>query len=94
MAFLGNICCGSLTSPNCCSRGPEQAAVKAACDDVGAALIAYSPLALGVNVFRPTVGCLCQPASWTTTLLNLSTVFWLSGKLAICRHADWKVQHG
>lgn len=30
-----------------CSRGPDQAAVKAACDDLGVALIAYSPLALG-----------------------------------------------
>lgn len=29
------------------SRGPDQAAVKAACDDLGVALIAYSPLALG-----------------------------------------------
>lgn len=30
------------------SRGPDQAAVKAACDDLGVALIAYSPLALGM----------------------------------------------
>ncbi|PSC73909.1 pyridoxal chloroplastic [Micractinium conductrix] len=30
------------------SRGPEQAAVKAACDDLGVALISYSPLALGM----------------------------------------------
>ncbi|EFN55619.1 hypothetical protein CHLNCDRAFT_23295 [Chlorella variabilis] len=30
------------------SRGPEQASVKAACDDLGVALIAYSPLALGM----------------------------------------------
>ena len=30
------------------SRGPEQAAVKAACDDLGLTLLAYSPLALGL----------------------------------------------
>ncbi|PRW57658.1 pyridoxal chloroplastic [Chlorella sorokiniana] len=30
------------------SRGPDQLAVKAACDDLGVALIAYSPLALGM----------------------------------------------
>ena len=30
------------------SRGPQQQAVKAACDDLGLALIAYSPLALGI----------------------------------------------
>ena len=30
------------------SRGPEQAAVKAACDDLGLSLLAYSPLALGL----------------------------------------------
>ncbi|KAL4421934.1 hypothetical protein ABPG77_007876 [Micractinium sp. CCAP 211/92] len=30
------------------SRGTDQAAVKAACDDMGIALIAYSPLALGM----------------------------------------------
>jgi pyridoxine 4-dehydrogenase len=30
------------------SNGPQQEAVKAACDDLGLALIAYSPLALGV----------------------------------------------
>lgn len=30
------------------SRGPEQASVKAACDDLGVTLIAYSPLALGM----------------------------------------------
>ena len=34
-------------APLACSRGTDQAAVKAACDDMGVALIAYSPLALG-----------------------------------------------
>ena len=38
--------CPALPCP-ACSRGPEQASVKAACDDLGVALIAYSPLALG-----------------------------------------------
>lgn len=33
--------------PPACSRGPDQLSVKAACDDLGVALIAYSPLALG-----------------------------------------------
>lgn len=54
----GRVCrsihCSKAPPPTCiythcaCSRGKDQADVKAACDDLGVALIAYSPLALGV----------------------------------------------
>lgn len=46
-----------------CSRGPEQASVKAACDDLGVTLIAYSPLALGVSLPRPCHLCVAVRAS-------------------------------
>jgi hypothetical protein len=52
------------------SRGPEQTAVKAACDDLGAALIAYSPLALGV-LAAVLYGPISFPRTMDPTFLQL-----------------------